>query len=70
MENHLLELEVQTLARQVEQMENNSKEIESTLTHFMTPPNLNERVDKFTRYYNEFATVQLPDYPTTKLIHE
>jgi hypothetical protein len=70
MENHLLELEVEALGRQVGQMENNQKEIEGTRTYFITPPNLNERVDKFFRYYNDFATVQLGDYPNTKLLHE
>ncbi len=70
MENHLLELEVETLSRQVDQMETNQREIESTRTYFITPPTLQERVDKYTRYYNDFAIVQLQDYPNTRLIHE
>lgn len=61
---------METLARQVEQMEANQKEVESTRTYFITPPSLNERVDKFTRYYDDFAVVQLGDYPNTRFIHE
>ncbi|XP_021960162.2 uncharacterized protein LOC110856027 [Folsomia candida] len=73
MENHLLELEVETLSRQVSQMEGSQREVESTRTHFITPPNLNERVDKFTRRYygpDDRDKILLQDYPTTKLIHE
>jgi hypothetical protein len=69
MENHLLELEVETLARQVGQMEGQQKEIENSRTYFITPLSLNERVDKFTRS-DKLTLVQLHDHPPTQLLHE
>jgi hypothetical protein len=69
MENHLLELEVETLARQVGQMEGQQKEIENSRTYFITPLSLNERVDKFVRS-DKLTLVQLHDHPPTQLLHE
>lgn len=65
-----MSLEVEALSRQVGQMEANKKEIESTRTHFITPPMLQAQVFKFTKTGQFPARLELWDYPPTKHVHE
>ncbi|CAL8071177.1 unnamed protein product [Orchesella dallaii] len=69
-ENHLLDLEVEALTRQVGQMEANKKEIVGTRTYFITPPSLHAQVDKFTKTVQYPESLELWDYPPTRLVHE
>jgi len=69
-ENHLLELEVESLTRQVGQMELNKREIVGTRTHFITPPSLQGQVEKFTKTGEYPKNLELWDYPPTRFIHE
>ena len=66
-ENHLLELEVNTLSRQCEQMENQKIHLERIKTWKIRPLNLPGLVDKYLRTREP---IQLYEYPVTNLIHE
>jgi len=66
-ENHLLELEVETLKRQLNQLEGQKKRFDQTKTFGLRPPHAQGIAE---RYLKGQAEIQLYEYPTTEFIHE
>jgi len=68
-ENHLLQVEIETLKRQVDLMTHHKKEMEANKTLTYRPAGLQEAVNRYLTH-NPSAKLQLFNYPPFNLLHE